>query len=293
VVVPYAAGGPTNTVAQLITQSMSKTLKQEIIITNVAGSGGTVGTERAAKSSADGYTLLIANIGHATSAALYKKLPYNPSDDFEPIGLITDVPMTLLGRKDIPAKDLKELLPYIKANANKMTLGNAGNGSASQLCGLLFIDAINTPITVIPYIGTGPAMANLVDGQIDLMCDQTTNTLKYITDGNVKTFGVTTKARIASLPNIPTLDESGLRGFEIVVWHGLFAPKGTPKPVIDKLSAALKIALQDPKVITEFNKLGTEPAKEAQATPEALRTHLKSEIAKWTPIIKKTGLSID
>jgi tripartite-type tricarboxylate transporter receptor subunit TctC len=292
-VVPFAAGGPTDTVARLIAQSMSNTLKQQVIVENVAGAGGTLGTARVSKANPDGYTLLLMHIGQATSVALYRKLPYNPIDSFEPIGLITDVPMTLIARRDIPARDFKELLAYIKTNPNKITIGNAGLGSASQLCGMLFMSAIQTEITTVPYKGTGPAMNDLLGSQIDFMCDQTTNTTSQIKSGKVKIFGVTTKARIAALPDVPTLHEAGLPNFEVAVWHGLYAPKNTPRPVIDKISNALKLALKDANVKARFAELGTEPVKETQATPEALRDHLKKEIDKWTPIIKKAGVYAD
>lgn len=292
-IIPFASGGPTDTVARLIAQSMSNTFKQQVVVENVAGAGGTLGTARVAKANPDGYTLLLMHIGHATSVSLYRKLSYNSIDDFEPVGLITDVPMTFIARPDIPAKDFKELLPWIKSNINKVTYGNAGTGSASHLCGMLFMNAIQTDITTVPYKGTGPAMSDLLNGQIDFMCDQTTNTTSQVKSGKVKVYGVTTKTRVASLPDVPTLHEAGLPNFEIAIWHGIYAPKGTPKAIIDKLSNALKLALKDPTVKAKFAELGTEPVKENQATPEALRAHLKAEVAKWAPIIKKSGIYAD
>ena len=292
-VVPFAAGGPTDTVARLIGVPMSKTLGQTIIVENVAGAGGTVAANRVAKSSPDGYTILIHHIGMATAPGLYRKLPFNPITDFEPIGLINEVPMTLVAKKDFPAKDLKELIAYVKANKEKVNYANAGLGAASHLCGMIFMSAIQTDVTTVPYGGTGPAMNDLLGGQVDFMCDQTTNTTSQIKAGKIKVFGVTTKKRVPSLPNVPTMDEAGLKGFDVSVWHALYAPKGTPKPIIEKLTKALQDALKDSTVKQRFEDLGTEPIALNRATPDALRAHLKAEIDRWTPIIKKAGVYAD
>jgi tripartite-type tricarboxylate transporter receptor subunit TctC len=292
-VVPYAAGGPTDTVARLIAGPMSKTLTQQVIIENVLGAGGTIAANRVAKSSPDGYSILIHHIGMSTAPALYRKLPFNPITDFEPIGLINEVPMTLVAKGDFPAKDLKELIAYVKANKDKLNYANAGLGAASHLCGMLFMSAIQTEVTTVPYNGTGPAMNDLLGGQVDFMCDQTTNTTSQIKADKIKVYGVTTKKRVASLPNVPTMDEAGLKGFEVSVWHGLYAPKGTPKAVIDKLINSLHVALKDENVKQRFAELGTEPVAENRATPAALGAHLKAEIDKWTPIIKKAGVYAD
>jgi len=292
-VVPFAAGGPTDTVARLITVPMSKTLKQQVIVENVGGAGGTIAANRVAKAAPDGYTILIHHIGMATAPALYRKLPYNPMTDFEPIGLINEVPMALVAKKDFPAKDLKELIAYVKANKDKVNYANAGLGAASHLCGMLFMSAIQTDVTTVPYSGTAPAMNDLLGGQVDFMCDQTTNTTSQIKAGKIKVYGVTTKKRVPSLPNVPTMDEAGLKGFEVSIWHALYGPKGTPKPVIDKLTKALPEALKDASVRQRFADLGTEPVDEKRATPEALRAHLKAEIDRWGPIIKKAGVYAD
>jgi putative tricarboxylic transport membrane protein len=292
-VVPFAAGGPTDTVARLIAAPMSKTLKQQVIVENVGGAGGTIAANRVAKAAPDGYTILIHHIGMATAPALYRKLPYNPMTDFEPIGLINEVPMTLVAKKDFPAKDLKELIAYVKANKTKVNYANAGLGAASHLCGMLFMTAIQTDVTTVPYGGTAPAMNDLLGGQVDFMCDQTTNTTSQIKAGKIKVYGVTTKKRVPSLPDVPTMDEAGLPGFEVSVWHALYAPKGTPKPVIDKLTKALQDALKDANVKQRFADLGTEPVAQDRATPEALRKHLKAEIDRWGPIIKKAGVYAD
>ena len=292
-VVPFAAGGPTDTVARLVAQSMGATHKQQIIVENVGGAGGTIGAARVAKSAPDGYTIFLHHIGQSTAPALYRKLSYNAMDSFEPIGLVTDVPMTLIARANFPAKDFKELLAYVKANKEKVTYANAGLGSASHLCGKLFQTAIGVDLTTVPYKGTGPAMNDMLGGQVDIMCDQTTNTTSQIKGGKVKVYGVTTKTRLASMPNVPTMNEAGLPGFEVAVWHGLYAPKGTPKPVVDQLSNALRVALKDPTVKQRFADLGTEPVADNRARPEALRAHLKSEIDRWGPIITKAGQYAD
>src|SRR6266480_523766 len=265
-VVPFAAGGPTDTVARLIGAPMSKTLKQQVIVENVLGAGGTIAANRVAKSAPDGYTLLIHHIGHSTAPALYRKLPYDAINDFEPIALINEVPMTLVAKKDLPPNNLKDLIVYLKANKDKINLANAGLGAASHLCGMLFMSAIDTSFTTVPYNGTAPAMNDLLGGQIDLMCDQTTNTTSQIKAGKIKVYGVTTLKRVASLPKVPTLDEAGLKGFEVSVWHGLYAPKGTAKPIIDKLTKALQEALQDDNVTQRFGELGTEPIAPNLAT---------------------------
>ncbi len=293
VIVPFSAGGPTDTVARLLAQSMTNTLKQTVLVENVGGAGGTLGAGRVARATPDGYTLLLHHIGQSTSPALYRKLAFDAAKDFEPIGLVTDVPMTFVARKDFPPKDFKELIAYVKANKDKVTYANAGVGSASHLCGLLFMSAIDTPLTTVPYKGAGPAMQDILGGQVDFICDQTTNTTSQIKSGKVKVYCVTTKAKVPSLPEVPTCDTSGLPGFDIAVWHGIYSPKGTPKPVVDKLAMALQAALKDPTVKQRFAELGTEPVSADRATPAALQAHLKSEIALWGPIIKKAGVYAD
>jgi len=292
-IVPFSAGGPTDTVARLLAQSMGTKLGQQIVVENVGGAGGTIGANRAAKAAPDGYTVFLHHIGQSTAPTLYRKLPYNPLTDFEPIGLVTDVPMTIVARHDFPAKDFREVVAYIKANKDKVSYANAGLGAASHLCGMLLMSALDTELTTVSYKGTGPAMNDLLGGQVDLMCDQTTNTTSQIRSGKIKVYGVTTKTRVASLPDVPTLDEAGLPNFEVGVWHGLYAPKGTPKQVVDKLVDALQHALQDPAVKQRFADLGTAPEPLANATPAALSKHLKAEIEKWAPIIKKAGVYAD
>ena len=293
IIVPFAAGGPTDTVARVMAQAMTKPMGQTLLVENKPGAGGTIASEAVAKANPDGYTVLLHHIGMSTAPALYRTLRFSATDSFEPVGLIADVPMTLVARPGFPAKDFKELLAYVKANKAKVTYANAGIGSASHLCGMLFMSAIETDLTTVPYKGTGPAMNDLLGGQVDFMCDQTTNTTAQIKSGKIHAYGVTTKTRVASLKDIPTLDEQGLKGFEVAVWHGFYTPKGTPKPVVDKLVAALQEALRDPTVKTRFNDLGTDPIAQDKATPAALRAHLKAEIDKWTPLIKKAGIYAD
>jgi tripartite-type tricarboxylate transporter receptor subunit TctC len=289
-VVPFTAGGPTDTVARLISAPMSKSLNTQVIVENVGGAGGTIGAARVAKAPPDGYTLLLHHIGHSTAPSLYRKLPFDSIKDFEPIGLINEVPMTLVSRRDFPPKDLKELIAYLKANKDKVTYANAGIGAASHLCGMLFMSAIKTEVTTVPYKGTADVMKDLLGGQVDFSCDQTTNTTSQIKADKIKVYAVTTKKRLTSLAKIPTVDEAGIPGFEVTVWHALYSSKGTPKPVIDTLTKALQGALKDATVKQRFADLGTEPVAENRATPQALRTHLKAEIDKWAPIIKAAGV---
>ena len=293
VIVPFAAGGPSDTIARLTAQSMGTLLKTQLIVENVGGAGGTLGAARLAQAKPDGYTLLVHHIGHATAPALYRKLPYDAIRDFEPVGLINDGAMALVARKDFPAKNLKELLAYVKANKDKVNIANAGIGSASHLCGMLFMSAINTDLTTIPYKGTGPAMNDLLGGQVDFMCDQTTNNASQIKAGKINAYGITTAKRVAALPDIPTMSEAGMPNFTVSVWHAMYAPKGTPQPIIDKLSKALQEALKDPNLKQRFADLGSEPVAQNLATPDALRAHLKAEIDKWGPIIKKAGVFAD
>ena len=292
-VVPFAAGGPTDTLARNLGAILSTTLKQQVVVDNAAGAGGTIGINKVAKARNDGYTLLLMHIGMSTAPAMYSSLPYDTLNDFEYIGQVADVPMTLIAKKALPPNNLQELLPYLKANQDKLTAADAGLGAASQLCGLLFMSAIQTKLLVVSYSGTAPAMTNLIGGQVDLLCDQTTNTTQQIKAGTVKVYGVTSRQRIPSLKDIPTLAEQGLKDFEVVVWHGLYAPKGTPKPVIDKLIAALQGAVQNPTFRTRLEELGAEPVPLSKANPESLRTQLQAEIKKWDPIFKRAGVHAD
>jgi tripartite-type tricarboxylate transporter receptor subunit TctC len=293
IVVPAAAGGPTDTISRVTAQSMSKLLGQQILIENVGGAGGTLGTARVVRATPDGYTLLIYHVGLSTAATLYRQLSYDTKNAFASIGLITDAPMTIVARSDYPPNTLRELVDRVKADGGKATMGNAGVGSASHLCGMLLMSETKTQLTTIPYRGTAPVMNDLIGKQIDISCDQATNTTGPILGKQVKAYAVTTKARLKSLPDVPTADEAGLKGFELAVWHGLFAPKGTPPAVVAKLSATLKAALKDPDLVKRFNDISTEPMAEARATPEAAHRTLLSEIDRWAPIIKAAGQYAD
>jgi tripartite-type tricarboxylate transporter receptor subunit TctC len=294
IVVPFAAGGPTDIVARSMADAMGRSMPgANFVVDNAAGAGGTIGVSKVARATADGYTLLVHHVGMATAPALYRKLAFDPLKDFEYVGLINEVAMTLLVKTSMPVQGVKDLFPYLKQNAAKVSLANAGIGSASHLCGLLFMSAIKTDLTTVPYKGTAPALADLMGGQVDMLCDQTTNTVPQIKAGKVRALAVTSPTRLSILPDLPTLAESGLSGFDVSVWHGLYAPKGTPKPVVDQLVAGLKQALKDPTIVKRFAELGTEPVADAKASPEALRAHLASEISKWAPLIKQAGIYAD
>jgi tripartite-type tricarboxylate transporter receptor subunit TctC len=292
--VPYAAGGPTDTVARVVAQAMGKPLGHTIIVENRPSAGGILAPEAVKNAKPDGYTILIHHIGMATIPTLYRTgLRFNPLTDFEYIGLINEVPMVIVARSTMPAKDLKEFLAYIKANKDKVSYANAGVGAASHLCGMLFMSAIQTDFLTVPYKGTGPAMNDLLGGQVDFMCDQTTSTTSQIKSGKVKVYGITSAQRVSSLPDVPTLQEQGLKGADVGIWHGLYAPKGTPKPVIDKLVSSLQAALKEPEVRQRFTDLGAVTYGPEKQTPAALEAHLKAEIAKWAPLIKKAGQYAD
>jgi tripartite-type tricarboxylate transporter receptor subunit TctC len=292
-VVPFAAGGPTDVVARALGVSMSKTLGQTVQIENKLGAGGTVAAAYVARATPDGYTVLIHHNGMATAPALYRKLTYNPLTDFEHISQVVDVPMTLLGRKDLPPKNLTELIAYLKANGDKVSLAHAGLGAVSHLCGMVFRQAVGVELNTIPYQGTGPAMNALLGGQVDVLCDQTTQTTPHIKAGSVRMYGVTTAQRIKALPDAPTLAEQGMKGFEVVVWHGIYAPKGTPKEATEKINQAVRAALKDPVVMQRMSELGAEIVPDAKLTPEGLRLWLKQETDRWGPVIRSAGVYAD
>ena len=292
-VVPFSAGGPTDAVARLIAVPMGKDLGQTVIVENTVGAGGTIATTRVARAAPDGYILYLHHMGMATAPALYKKLPFDPMKDFEYIGQVVDVPMVLLGRKNFPANNFKELEAYIKVNKEKVTIANAGPGSVSQLCGLLLMSREGVELTTVPYKGTGPALTDLLGGQVDLLCDQTTQTVPYIKDNLVKAYGVTTLKRLAGLSSIPTLDEQGLKGFEVKAWHGLYAPKGTPPEVLAKINKALRVALNNPEVKARLGESNIEVVPMSKVTSESLKNQLDSEINKWGPVIRKAGAYAD
>jgi tripartite-type tricarboxylate transporter receptor subunit TctC len=290
---PYTAGGPGDTITRIIGQGMSKVLGAQFLVENTAGAGGTVGTAKVAAAAPDGHSLLVMHFGHAANTALYRNLRYDAVRDFEPIGLIAESPMALVAKKSFPAGNLRELVGYVTANRAQVTHGHAGIGSASHLCGLLFFNAIGMTVTSIPYKGTGPALNDLIGGQFDFMCDQTLNVLQPVNAGLIKAFATTTKERLKVAPDLPTTAEAGLPGVEITAWFGIWAPKATPPPVIEKLSAALREALKDPDVKNRLAMAGAETVATERATPEALRAHLKAEIERWVPIIQRAGVTAE
>jgi len=292
-VVPFAAGGPTDVVARTLGASMTRILGQSVVVENKLGAGGTIAAAYVAKANPDGYTIFLHHNGMASSASLYRKLSFNALNDFEYIGQVADVPMTLLARKDFPAANLKEMITYVQANKEKINLANAGLGAVSHLCGMLLQQALGVTLTTVPFNGTAPAMNALLGSQVDLLCDQTTQTIPQIKAGNVKFYGVTTDRRISALPDAPTLAEQGLKGFNMVVWHGVYAPKGTPKDVLARLNGALRAALKDPDVIKRFTELGVEIVPESKQSPEGLQTWLKSEIDRLGPLIRQAGTFAD
>jgi tripartite-type tricarboxylate transporter receptor subunit TctC len=289
-VMPFAAGGPGDTIARLIAQGMTPVLKQQVIIENVAGAGGSIGSAKVAASPPDGYNLLLIHISHATNPALYPKLKYDPIKDFEPIGLVVDLPSAFVAKKDFPAKDLAELIAHVKGNSAKVNYAHAGIGSATHLCGLLFGAAINTKLTQVAYRGTGPAMNDLMGGQVDFMCDQIVNVVSNVESGTIQGYAVTSTQKANALPKLPIAAEAGLPGFTYTVWYGLFAPKGTPKPIVDKLVGALNEALKDQTVKDRLAVLGANPVTPERAQPAALAAHLKAEIDRWGPVIKAAGV---
>src|ERR1700682_2220666 len=274
-IVPFAAGGPTDVVARTLGASMTKALGQTVVIENKLGAGGTIAANYVAKAAPDGYTIFIHHNGMATATGLYRKLPFNPLTDFEYIGQVADVPMTLLARRDFPANNLGEFIAYVRANKDKINLANAGLGAVSHLCGMLLQQAIGVELTTVPFQGTAPALTALLGGQVDVLCDQTTQTIPHIKADKVKFYGVTTLQRIAALPDAPTLDEQGLKDFEVIVWHGVYAPKGTPREALDKVNGALRAALRDPEVASRFADLGGQIVPESKQTPAGLRDWLK------------------
>ena len=289
IVVPFSAGGPTDTVTRLVGEPMSKSLGQQVVVQNVGGAGGTLGATQVAKAAPDGYTLLLHHIGMSTAPSLYPDLAFDPVADFAPIGLVTSVPMTIIARKDFPPTTLEELIAYVKDNADSVTYANAGIGAASHLCGMLFMAAIDVELVTVPYQGTGPAITDLIGGQVDFMCDQTTNTTGRILGGDVKAYAVTSPERLANLPDVPTTAEAGLPDLTLGIWHGLYAPAGTPEPALAKLEAALQAAVADPTVGERFAELGTAPAAPEDVTPEALAKLLSDQIALWKPLIDAAG----
>ncbi len=295
-VVPFAAGGPTDRVARDLAEAMQRQLgSNPVIIENMGGAGSTIGTTKVARAKNDGYTLLVTHVGMATTPVLYRKLSYNYETDFEYLGIINDVPMTLIGKPSLAANNFAELRTWIGQNAGKVNLGNAGIGSASHLCGLMFQSELKAEMTTVPYKGTAPAIADLLGGQIDLLCDQTTNTTSQIEAKKVKAYAVTTPKRLATpaLKDLPTLDEAGMKNFQVTIWHGLYAPKGTPAAVLTKLNAALKAALKDPEFIKKQEGLGAVVASDKRIEPAEHKKFVQAEVARFGPVIKAAGVYAD
>ncbi len=287
-VVPFSAGGPTDTVARSLAEAMRPTLGETVVVENKGGAGGTIGVSHVARAKPDGYTLLLMHIGFSTAQSLYKNPGYT-SESFEPIGLVVDVPMTIIARSDFPANNIQELVEYLKANKDKVSLANAGIGAASHLCGTMFASAIGVDLLTIPYKGTGPAMNDLLGKQVDVMCDQTTNTTQHIKAGTVKAYAVTSAERVPTLPDLPTMQEAGYKDFEVGIWHGMWAPKGTPQPVLDKVNAALKAGMADKSFQDRMAGLGANVLTE-RANPDALTKHVNQQVPQWAELFKNAGI---
>lgn len=291
VVVPFAAGGPTDALARVLCQKMSENLGQQLVVENIGGAGGTIGVNKVAKANSDGHTLLFTHMGTlAVNIALYKSLPYDSQKDLEPIGLGGTNPMVLVTKKDLPAKTFQEFQAYVKANQKKVQYGMAGIGAASHLGGLMLNSMMKVEVLEIPYKGTGPALNDLVSGQFDYMVDQAVNVLPQINSGNIKALGVSTLKRLPQLPDVPTIDEAGLKGYEVTIWNGFFGPKGMAKEQIAKVNEALGKTLADAAVSKRLTELAVDLPSKEEATPEALRTQLKASIDKWVPAVKAAGV---
>lgn len=296
IIVPFSAGGPTDRVARDLAEALRKPLGgATVVVDNSAGAGGSIGANKVAKAAPDGHTLLLHHIGMATMPTLVRNIPFKVESDFEYLGMVNDVPMTLIGRPTLQASNYKDLTTWIGQNKGKINLANAGVGSASHLCGLLFQNAIKTEMTTVPYKGTGPAMTDLIGGQVDLMCDQTTNTSGQIEGKKVKGYAVTTAKRLSppALKDLPTLQESGLKDFQVTIWHGLYAPKGTPAPVLTRINEALKVALKDPEFVKKQEGLGAVVVTDKRVEPAEHKKFVAAEIAKWSPVIKAAGVYAD
>ena len=292
-VIPFAPGGPTDVVGRMLAEAMGRDLGHPVIVQNVAGAGGTIGVQRAVQARNDGYTILFTNIGLATQPTLYRRLPYNPLTDLEPFGLVTSTPMVISLRPNFPGTTLADFIAYAREKKDGVNLANAGLGSASQLCGTLLQATLGLGFTTVSFTGSGPVFPEMMAGRLDIYCDQTTSSLPFVLDNRIRGVATATAARLPQAPNIPTAAEAGLPGFEIGIWHGMYAPRATPRPIIDRLNAALRVAVQDPAVVARMNDLASPPVPLAQVTPEANRALLESEIARWRPILQAAGQFAD
>ena len=290
IVVPFPPGGSTDVLGRILAQSMSKDLGQTVIVENTGGAGGTIGAAKVAKASPDGYTLLFHNMAQASAPALYTKLSYDPATDFIPIGIVTDVPMVLVARKDFPAESLQGFIDYVRANPDKVNFANAGVGATSNLCEVLMKSTLGASWLSVSYKGTGPALNDLLAGQVDVICDQPASTLQHIRAGSIKALAVASKDRISSLPSTPTFSQSGIPGFQLSVWHALYAPKDTPKPVIDRLTKSLNTALKDPNLVRRFGEMDASVATPAIANPSYASKFLLTDIERWKVAMKNAGV---
>lgn len=288
--VPFVAGGPGDIIGRLVADAMKRTLGQEVVVVNVGGAGGTIGTARVAQAKPDGYTILLGHTGQATMSSLYKSLTFDPIDGFEKIGLVTEVPMTIVGKTGLVPNDLKSLVAYIRERPDRLNYAHSGLGSVAQLCGLMFMSATKTSMTVVPYKGGGEVMKDLISGQIDVYCEPATGTTSNIQAGRIKAYAVTTKKRVSTLPDVPTTAEAGFPDIGITTWYGLYAPKGTPAPIVARLSAALQAAVVDSNVVSRFAPLSMEPVSPDQATPAALDLKLRTEEKYWSALLKAAGV---
>jgi len=287
---PYAPGGPGDAITRVFAGSMQKFLGTQVVVDNPAGASGTIGTAKVARSKPDGYTLLVIHVSHATNGAMFRSLPYHPVDDFEPVGRATSGPMLIVARQGFPAGNLTEFVQHLRTQGDKVTLAHAGVGSASHLCALMMMSALNVKLTEVPYKGTGPALADLMGGQVDVLCDQTSGTVPQVRAGRIQAFAAAGKARIPQLPDVPSIAEAGVEGFEINISFGLYAPKGTPKPVIDRLAESLRKSVADPETRARLESMGVAAVPVDQATPEALRAHLRHEIDTLVPLLVRAGV---
>ena len=289
-IVPYAPAGSTDVLGRILAQVLSKDLGQPVVVDNTGGAGGTIGAAKVVNAKPDGYTVLFHNMAQASAPAIYSKLPYDPAKDFAPIGMVADVPMVLVARKDFPAESLQGFIDYVKANPGKVNFANAGVGATSNLCEVLMKSTLSASWTSVSYKGTGPALNDLLAGQVDVICDQPASTLQHIRAGNLKALAVATKERISSLPTVPTFSQSGIPGFQLSVWHGLYAPKDTPKQVIDRFVKALNVALKDPALVNRFSEMDAAVATPAMANPSALSKFLAADIERWKTAMKNAGV---
>lgn len=288
IAVPFTAGGPTDAIGRLVAEAMARDLGSAVVVENVTGAGGTLAAARVAQARPDGHSLLIHHIGHATTATLYRRLPYSVTDSFEPLGLVSDAAMTIVARPDFPAADLAGVVAEMRRRRDALNLGHSGLGGANQLCGMLLMQAAGAPLTTIVFRGSAPAITELMAGRLDVFCDQATNTVPFIRDDRIKAYAVSTAQRVPGL-DLPTAQEAGLPGFEMSTWHGLYAPRGTPPEAVERLSAAIRAAMRDERLRARFAELQTLTATDEQATPAHHRRHLAAEVARWRVAIQAAG----